>query len=118
MWQYDVWEEAKGVASVQSEEEELKGGPNYGLQLPNGWLWRKCMEKASIFLKVHSEKRRGNTHKWQKGKFQIEGKKFRTRGMLKHWTWLPRRVVESLSMDSELLCTRPRAALTEQLTVL
>ena len=76
------------------------------------------MEKASTFLKEHSERSRGNTHKLQNGKFQIEGKKFPTRSVLKHWTWLPRNVVESLSMDSKLLCTRPRAALTEQLAVL
>lgn len=31
-------------------------------------------EKVSVFLKVHSKRSRGNTHKLQKGKFQREGK--------------------------------------------
>lgn len=118
IWQYDIWEEAKGVASVQSEEEEIKGASNCSLQLLSGWLWSKCMEKASIFLKVDSERSRGNTHKLQKGKFQTEGKIFPTRIVLKYWTWLPRKVVEFLSMDSKLLCARPRDALTEQLALL
>jgi len=67
---------------------------------------------------VHSERCRGNTHKSQNGKFQIEGKKFPTRTVPEHWTWLHRKVMESLSVNSKLLRTRPRAALTEQLAVL
>lgn len=115
-WQYDLWEEVKRVASVQSEEE-FKGGSNCNLQLPSGWQWRKHIEKASIFLQAHSKSSRGNTYQLQKGKFQIEGRKIPTRSVFKHWTWLPRKV-ESLSMESKLLHTGPRAPLTEQLAVL
>lgn len=53
---------------------------------------------VSLFLEVHSNRKTGNGHKLEHGKFQL-GKKIFTMKVVKYWNRLPKEVVVSPSLE-------------------
>ena len=85
----------EGTGAVYSGEKEAGGRPYCSLPIPE-----RCLQQEQGWSLLAGDRMRGNGLKLHQSKFRLDIRKnIFTKGVVKHWNTVPRKVVESPPLD-------------------